>query len=154
MQMTQENVVYCHCGAVSLRMAEAPRVPINCHCGLCRKLSGSAFTTWVTAKTGGVIIDGESALSTYQPTENLYRIFCKCCGTHIATKDKRHPGILGVPAGLLENLDVPMPKGEYFVSHKARWFSISSGLPCFGGESGFEPIPTSPEASLRPGMSE
>ncbi len=140
MQDAQEDAVRCHCGVISLRVAAAPRAPINCHCGLCRRLSGSAFTTWVTAKVVEVTIGGESALSEYQPTENLARLFCRQCGTHILTKDKRHPGILGIPAGLLEDLDVPPPKGEYFVSHKARWFSITSGLPCFGGNSGFDAV--------------
>jgi hypothetical protein len=103
-------------------------------------LSGSAFTTWVTARIGEVTVDGEGSLTPYHPTEKLERLFCKHCGTHILTKDKRHSGVLGIPAGLLESLEVPQPKGEYFVSHKARWFSLTSGLPCFGGDSGFEAV--------------
>jgi hypothetical protein len=91
-------------------------------------------------KIGEVRVVGEGDMTLYQPTENLERFFCKHCGAHILTKDKRHPGILGVPAGLLESLDVPPPKGEYFVNHKARWFKLTSGLPCFGGESGFDEV--------------
>lgn len=137
---TSPEPTKCHCGAVALKLSVAPRAPINCHCGLCRRLSGSAFTTWVTAKVEEVEIDGEEELSLYQPTTNLERKFCRRCGTHVLTKDKRHPGILGIPAGLLAGLEVPPPSGEYFVSHKAPWFNISSGLPCFGGENGFEPV--------------
>lgn len=85
-------------------------------------------------------ISGEGDLTVYRPTENLERLFCRHCGTHILTKDKRHPGIVGIPAGLLENLEVPPPKAEYFVDHKASWFYLSSGLPCFGGDSGMEVI--------------
>ena len=88
-------------------------------------------------------MNGAGAFSIYQPTENLERLFCKQCGAHILTKDKRHPGIFGIPAGLLEGLEVPPPKGEYFVSHKARWFNITSGLPCFGGNSGFDEVAAS-----------
>jgi hypothetical protein len=101
-------------------------------------LSGSAFTTWVSARAPEVSISGVGALTVYHPTENLERLFCKHCGTHILTKDKRHPGIVGIPAGLLENLELPPPTGEYFVNHKASWFNLSGGLPCFGGESGME----------------
>lgn len=67
-------------------------------------------------------------------------MFCAQCGTHIVTKDKRHPDIVGIPAGRLEGLDLPSPKGEYFVSDKAPWFQITSRLPCFGGETEFEEV--------------
>lgn len=132
--------VHCHCGAVALRLAVAPRAPINCHCRLCRHLSGAAFTTWVTAKATEVAVDGECHLTAYHPTDKLERLFCKRCGTHVFTKDKRHPGVLGLPAGLLDDLNLQPPQGEYFVSDKARWFTPGRGLPCFGGSSGFEPL--------------
>jgi hypothetical protein len=130
----------CHCGATSLRLSALSQASINCHCGLCRRLSGAAFTTWVTARADDVALTGDHASRTYRPTENLERVFCAQCGTHIVTKHKRYPDIVGIPAGLLEGLDLPSPKGEYFVRDKAPWFQISSRLPCFGGETGFEEV--------------
>lgn len=57
------------------------------------------------------------------------------------TRDARHGHITGVPACVMPDDDVPPPSGEYFVSHKASWQPLSADVPCFGGETGFEPVP-------------
>jgi hypothetical protein len=140
MQTNNESHGQCFCGRVQIRVLEALHPPINCHCGQCRRMNGSAFTTWLSIPRDAMLISGEYALSTHHPTDNITRRFCKFCGTHVWTLDRRQPAIAGLLAGFFEGLELTAPKAEYFVSHKAKWFDMPKGSKCFGGETGFEPV--------------
>ena len=128
----------CFCRAVTLRFSAAAKGVINCHCGECRRLSGSAFTTWAAFACDRVMIDGIAALTAFDVTPNVRRHFCRHCGSHAYTADRRHPGLLGVPAGLIEGLDLPQPSAHFFVDHRAAWSDINDAMPKFGGELGHE----------------
>lgn len=128
----------CYCGAVRLQLSALPKSVLHCHCGQCRSLSGSAFTTWLSFPKAALELAGESSLSQFRATDNVLRHFCSHCGSHVFSLDARAPDIVGVPAGAIEG-ELPMnPKAHYFVSHKADWHVIGDSLRQFGGESGFE----------------
>ncbi|MEJ6001163.1 GNAT family N-acetyltransferase [Paucibacter soli] len=130
----------CYCGAVSLRSASPPKGVIHCHCGQCRRLSGAAFTTWVSLAREDVVLDGRENLAQFEPTPNGRRHFCRHCGSHVCTEDRRMPGILGVPAGLFQGELGAAPTAHYFADHRAAWHEIGDALPRFGGETGLEKI--------------
>jgi hypothetical protein len=136
----------CYCSAVSLTSEGGVQSVVHCHCGQCRRLSGSAFTTWVSLAKSQVQIIGVENLAMFKATSNVTRHFCKNCGSHVCTADGRLPNVLGVPAGIIKSA-LPLPKAHYFVSHKAVWQEINDALPQFGGESGFEPNAAQPCAS-------
>ena len=129
----------CYCGAVALCSEADARGIVHCHCGQCRRLSGNAFTTWVSLQKRAVHVAGAENIAVFNVTSNVARHFCKVCGSHAYTTDNRYPEILGVAAGSVEGSLPAMPKAHYFVSHKAAWHTISDTLPQFGGKSGFEP---------------
>lgn len=137
----------CYCGQVRLQFAAPPKGVIHCHCRQCRRLSGSAFTTWVSFAKAAMAITGEA--TSFQATPNVLRHFCGRCGSHVYTLDARMPDIVGVPAGAIEG-ELPAPTAHYFVHHKAAWYTLADGLQRFGGETGFtalaaaEPRPSSP----------
>lgn len=126
----------CFCGAVKLQLSANPKGVINCHCGECRRLSGSAFTTWAAFAAEAIVIEGRDSLTAFQVTENVCRHFCRTCGSHAYTSDKRYPKMLGVPAGAFERSVPFRPGAHYFVSHRATWSEINDAIPKFGGESG------------------
>ena len=128
----------CFCGAVSLRFDAAVKSVINCHRGECRRLSGSAFTTWAAFARDAVGVEGSTALTAFDVTRNVRRYFCSTCGSHAYTSDQRHPGLLGVPAGLIEGGALPRPSAHFFADHRAAWTDIDDALPRFGGESGHQ----------------
>ena len=129
----------CYCGAVNLRFSAEPRSAIHCHCGECRRLSGGAFTTWVSMPQDSMSVSGKAFLSIFSVSSNVTRHFCKTCGTHVYSTDIRLPNIVGVPAGIIESAPLIRPNAHYFVGSKAEWHSITDELPQFGGESGVEP---------------
>jgi hypothetical protein len=129
----------CHCGATSILGEASAQGALHCHCGLCRRLSGAAFTTWVSLPDAGSRIEGGARLRRYAATPNVERHFCAHCGTHLFTRDRRYPGVLGVPAGVLTGA-VPAPSGNYFWHDRAPWCDDAQALPRFGGAGGFEPL--------------
>lgn len=135
----------CYCGAASLLCSAAPRGFMHCHCGQCRRLSGAAFSSWLSLPAEDVQIAGQAALREYRPTANGQRFFCAQCGSHLYTVDARMPEIIGVPAGAVLAAeaggpaieDWPTASGHYFCSDGAPWVaSASDGLPRFGGPEG------------------
>lgn len=135
---TSNLIGACFCGAVEIRCLVKAQSVINCHCGQCRRLSGAAFTTWVSLPRQATTVSGEAALGSFAPTENCLRCFCKHCGSHVFTEDKRIPSILGVPAGILTTALNSNPSGHYFFDNKAEWLACTDSLPKFGGESGMK----------------
>jgi hypothetical protein len=130
----------CFCGAVEIRCLVEAKSVVNCHCGQCRRLGGAAFTTWVSLPRQATTLSGTAALTAFAPTENCLRHFCKHCGSHVFTEDKRIPGILGVPAGVLTTAMRSIPSGHYFFDNKVEWLSCTDSLPKFGGDSGMESL--------------
>lgn len=112
----------CYCGAVSVTVPAPLEQPVNCHCGQCRRLSGAAFTTWLTAPRSATRVTGADSLTTFRPTENLERHFCKLCGSHVHTADRRLPDVYGFPAGLFEGSVIEAPRRDYFFKDKATWY--------------------------------
>ncbi|MCI5070495.1 GFA family protein [Acidovorax sp.] len=136
---TATTSAQCYCGQVTLQFSAPPKSVIHCHCGQCRRLSGSAFTTWVSFPRSTLVPSGQEFVSRFSATSNVVRHFCSNCGSHVYTLDSRAPEIVGVPAGAIKGELPAKPKAHYFVHHKAAWHSISDALHQFGGESGFEP---------------
>jgi hypothetical protein len=120
---------------------QPPTSLVNCHCGLCHQLSGAAYSTWVTVRADSFSILRSDGIRRYRPTDNIARAFCKTCGTHVFTEDRRLPGAIGIPAGIIRGVILPEPAAHYFVDDKAAWHSIHDAVPCFGGANGMTPLP-------------
>jgi hypothetical protein len=140
---TTHTSARCYCGAVKTNFGAIPKSVIHCHCGQCRRLSGSAFTTWVSFPKLSMELAGQESVTVFGATLYVLRHFCKYCGSHVYTLDARAPEIVGVPAGAIEG-ELPAPSAHYFVHHKAAWHTKSDSLREFGGESGFEPTAAQP----------
>ena len=131
----------CYCGIASFRFEGAPASVVNCHCGQCRRLSGSVFTTWASVKRPLFELSGHDELARVIVTANVTRYFCKRCGSHVFTEDERSPGIVGIPTGAIDDGESMVPSADYFVDHKAGWLTLEKTTHRFGGETGVEPNP-------------
>ena len=74
----------CHCGASTLSFvvptAMLP-IPVHfCHCGVCRRSTGTYFTAVAVISEAKIDL---SSLTAYQSSENLTRFFCSTCGAHL-----------------------------------------------------------------------
>lgn len=121
----------CLCGDVVWEGSGPGDLVHHCHCGICRKVSGTAFTT-----TGGFpaadfrFVQGESSIRRYCSSPGNERCFCGRCGSIV-------PGAafndtVFVPFGNVEGDPGGRPVAHIFVASKAPWYEIpDDGLPRF-----------------------
>lgn len=131
----------CYCGAhgISVRLPVAG--VLNCHCSICRRLSGAGYTTWVAVPARQFSLRStDRQLAEFQVTANTKRHFCSVCGTAVYSTDRRYPDIVGIARGVLEDDAGLAPALHAFYDSKASWVSIADDLPCRGGSSGMEPL--------------
>ena len=53
---------HCHCGAVSFTVDGEPVRMAQCHCGACRRMSGTGHASNAFFKTSQVVITGQTAI--------------------------------------------------------------------------------------------
>jgi hypothetical protein len=118
------------CGKLRYEVRGAPRVTYYCHCGICRKQSGSSFATNMAVRREDfAIVAGEELLSSFQSSPGLRRHFCSGCGSPIYSHGDKYPHIVAVRCGTLDT-DLPLrPSVHAFVASKANWDEITDGLP-------------------------
>lgn len=118
----------CLCGGVRFQIARVTRIAI-CHCGMCRKASGSAFEAGaIVASEDFRLLEGEGLIQGYRSTPGVRRCFCRICGSR-APSPSSDGAQLFVPAGLLEDDPGVRPDSHAFVGSKAPWWEISDDLP-------------------------
>jgi len=123
----------CHCGAVRYRLAGDPVSVVNCHCRLCRGLSGSAFTSYVVVRDSDLSLElSEGGLSSYQATEAATKHFCSHCGTPMFnTNPTKYPSLRMVYLGTVAAPEKLVPRVNVFCEGKLPWVDSVSSLKSF-----------------------
>jgi len=85
----------CFCGDVRYQANQDPEWVGNCHCTICRRITGAAFSTAVIfAREYFVWTKGTPTY--YRPQENVTRGFCAQCGSVLSWETEE---IFSVVAG-------------------------------------------------------
>src|SRR2546426_4449779 len=119
----------CLCGDVAFE-ADAPfQFMGHCHCSMCRKAHGAAFSTALGANSSGFRwLRGNAAVRRYESSPGGARPFCGRCGAALpAVTDD----VVFVPSGLLDDDPEMRPQAHIFVASKAPWHAVSDSLPRF-----------------------
>jgi hypothetical protein len=118
----------CLCGTVVYAVADAFVYAGNCHCSNCRRATGSAFKPFagiernklhITKGANNVMIFGD---------ENGNDTHCGACGSLLYSV-VRDGAFVHVAMGTLVDDPAIRPTVHIFVGSKARWFTITDGLP-------------------------
>ena len=116
----------CHCGAVRYVCSEEPTTVVNCHCGDCQQIAGSAFITGVLVPEGSVTVNGE--LKSYKVKADsgngVARNFCPICGTRIMVE--LDGGVVGVSYTTLDDSSWLEPAIEFYTSKAQPWINLCS----------------------------
>ena len=116
----------CHCGAVRYVCSEEPTTVVNCHCGDCQQIAGSAFITGVLVPEGSVTVNGE--LKSYKVKADsgngVTRNFCPICGTRIMVE--LDGGVVGVSYTTLDDNSWLEPAIEFYASKAQPWINLCS----------------------------
>jgi len=111
----------CFCGEVEFELSGAIPKLYQCHCSLCRKVSGSSANA-------ALIIDvaqfrwmhGEGEISSYQNESGFKSEFCRQCGSPLPNLT-RNDSAYWVPVGLLEDSKEISLAAHIFVASRAHW---------------------------------
>ena len=119
----------CLCGGVEWSVDEPLGTMSHCHCARCRKAHGSAFATYVGARTSGFALHADVAIGRYASSPAGARCFCTRCAS-VVPGDPVGEWIF-VPAGNFHSDPGVRPRSHLFAASKAPWYTIDDGLPCF-----------------------
>ncbi len=116
----------CHCGAVRFELSTAPRMAVNCHCTICRKINGGAFSTYASIPESKFqILQGSDLLGGYDFSENARKHFCTKCGTPVYNINKIYPGLCMIYLGCLNDPQAIAPAANIFCQSGLSWaFSV------------------------------
>ena len=111
----------CSCGTVKFKFEIKELLAYQCHCSICRKATGSAYSTTLMAPEQDFVwSDGKDKVSTYS-RENGYKVnFCSCCGSPVPNKFRDLP-IYSVPLGSLDNEPNIKVVVQIYLDSKAKW---------------------------------
>lgn len=119
----------CLCGAVRFRLSAAPATFQYCHCGQCRKASGTACTANGTVPAGAFeLLGGAAWLRAWESSPGVRRHFCGRCGSPVHKTRDDDPGTVRVRLGLLDDPCRPRATAHIWTGHAAPWH--------VGGEDG------------------
>lgn len=111
----------CACGTVSFSLTVDVPVAYQCHCSICQKASGSAFSTTLMAPEQGFVWQqGRDKVASYSKDNGYTVNFCSCCGSPLPNKFRDFP-LYSVPLGSLDNAPEISVAVQIYLGSKAEW---------------------------------
>jgi len=138
----------CLCGRVRYALRGAPHLAEHCHCGMCRKWHGAAFSS-----NGEVRRDdlewrsGEAELESFRSSPLRQRVFCRRCGAKLLIRRLDDPATLSLCLATLDDGQEIRPSRHVFSADSVPWLARVDSLPRFDVYPGFDLQlrPTRPE---------
>ena len=118
----------CYCGAVGYTVEDAFDYALICHCGNCRRTTGSAFKPFAGITRDRLsLTHGADRLMVYGDdlTNNTH---CATCGSLLYSV-VREGRWVHVAMGTLIDTPTIRPTAHIFVGSKAPWHEITDDLP-------------------------
>lgn len=124
----------CLCGAVRYRADSDPIRAVNCHCGICRRMSGAAFLTFVHFPIESFAwVKGEP--TRYRSSVDAERGFCVRCGSTLTMHESVLPDRVQVTLGSLDNPHAVRPHDHVWTESQIAWLQVEDKLPRFARSS-------------------
>jgi hypothetical protein len=126
-----ERTASCACGATGLSASGDPVRISMCHCGGCKRRTGSAFSLNATWPWEQVAVRGDFTTYARSNEEGQWvrEHFCPTCGTRVHYELEVRPGMVSVPVGLFMDRDFPPPTLELYRDIAMRTMSASFDPP-------------------------
>lgn len=124
--MTQARSGHCLCGAVHITVANPGHELGACHCGMCRRWTGSALVT-LTVPMADMSIEGADHVRTYVSSDWADRSFCGTCGSSLWYRltAAGWPDDYYIAAGLLDDLSGMRLDHEVYIDCKPDAFAFA-----------------------------
>ena len=122
----------CLCGSIRYQSAEPPQWAAHCHCGMCRKVSGAAFISFVQFPVESVEWTHEQPAQ-FESSNDVIRRFCpKCGGTLTFEAD----GLLFISLGSLDEPEKVQIECHVYTKSRIPWMKLADDLPDYSGPRG------------------
>jgi hypothetical protein len=122
----------CLCGGIRYEIEGAIGPALNCHCSMCRKVTGAAFRSRVAVPAANFKwTSGEELLTRHESSPGTIRTFCRVCGATLVSLFDDNPHTIGLAMGTLDDDPGVRPSFHVFTGSKAPWFEITDALPQF-----------------------
>lgn len=121
----------CLCGVVRYEVSGEAQRFYHCHCGRCRKSTGTGHATNLMLTDAQLVFtQGESSLKIYKipEAERFTRQFCEHCGSVVARVVPELDAVI-VPAGSLDGEAPIKPQARIFWDSRAEWSCDGDALP-------------------------
>lgn len=128
--MSEKHQGSCLCGQVRFEIAGAFEHFFLCHCGRCRKGSGSAHGANLFATNGDFSwLSGEGNVKSFALAGTRHaRSFCSACGSALPSVQGQ---LLVVPAGSLDTPVMRRPDAHICIASRADWDCALESVPSF-----------------------
>lgn len=120
----------CLCGKVRYVINGPLSEASHCHCSMCRRQHGAAFSTYATCNPEDFSwVSGRDLIKVYETASGAGWCFCLECGSTLAASDQSR--ITSVTLGSIEGDPGVRPQLHIFTGSKAPWHEITDNLPQF-----------------------
>jgi hypothetical protein len=138
----------CLCGRVRYALRGDPRLVEHCHCSMCRKWHGAAFSSNGEVRAADLAWrKGEGELARYRSSPARERVFCRHCGAKLLIRRLDAPGEIALCLATLDEGSGIRPARHVFDGDRVAWLEPGDSLPRFDVYPGWEVAlrPTRPE---------
>lgn len=118
----------CLCGAVRYAVEDDFRYAMNCHCGKCRRTTGSAFKPMGGIAVGKLTLHAAPGDVLHYGDDRACDIHCRHCGS-LLYSIVREGRFAHVAYGTLLDPPSRRPDHHIMVAFKAPWHDITDDLP-------------------------
>ena len=139
----------CLCGAIQFEFDGEAVETTHCHCESCRRQTSSPVATFVTVHASALRIT-RGQPNEYASSPGVRRSFCGTCGSPIAYRTERHPGLVDLFAGTLTDPAHLAPSLHTHADEQLPWFEMLDDLPRYAqGSRGQTPIRYGPREARK-----
>jgi len=126
----------CLCGRVRFEIHGKPGPFGYCHCKMCQRANGTAFSANVPVRSKYLKwIGGRDTIAEYESSPGQFRAFCSRCGSPVYSRRDAAPDAFRIRLGTVDGDPERRSVGHFWVSSKAVWLELADGLPQHPGGS-------------------
>ena len=121
----------CRCGACRLELAVEALPPVYaCHCHICQRVSGSAFSVQALVVEASLSVAGPIIVKEIVTEDRVStQRYCSECYARLYNTNSRRPGIAVVRAGTLDRSEELECRAHIFTAYKQGWVTVPSDVP-------------------------
>jgi len=124
----------CRCGACRYTIDAEDLPPVYaCHCHICQRVSGSAFSVQAVVAEDKLTVTGPIVVKEIVTEDRMsVQRYCGECFARVYNTNTRRPGMAVVRAGTLDRSEELVCKAHIYTDFKQAWVTLPDDVPQWG----------------------